>query len=160
MTDGMTIFQASSPEHMDTVRELFREYQQWLNEDTCFQDFDRELNALPGEYAPPSGRLYLACDNTLNKVAGCVALRSMGNGKCEMKRLYIRDFWRGKGLGRKLAELLLADAKMDGHSHMCLETFDKLTAAIALYTSLGFVQITSADRISSLNICYMEAKLS
>jgi len=136
----MQITQATSPEEMETARRLFEEYQAELGLSLCFQGFDQELAELPGKYAAPMGRLFLVLDN--GEIAGCVALRALGEGTCEMKRLYLRAQFRGKGLARKLAEHLINDARTIGYQRMRLDTLPgKMEAAITLYRSLGFREI-------------------
>ena len=125
---------------MDVVRALFREYQQELGVDLCFQGFDAELAGLPGDYAPPRGRLILATG--AGRVAGCVALRPLGDGACEMKRLYVRPSGRGHGLGRVLAQTLIAAARDLGYQRMLLDTTPSMTSAQDLYASLGFTRTT------------------
>src|SRR6266567_7209424 len=116
----MNFIQASSPEEIESARELFEEYAAWLQIDLCFQSFDKELAGLPGQYAPPDGRLLMAIED--DQLAGCVARRKIGEDTCEMKRLFLRSQFRGKGLGRKLAETIIAEARLIGYERMRLDT--------------------------------------
>jgi len=130
----------SAPDQLEAVREIFREYAQGLGVDLCFQQFDRELADLPGEYAPPRGALLLATVD--GEVAGCVALRPLDNADypnaAEMKRLYVRKAFRGFGLGRQLTEGILDAARQAGYASVLLDTLDDMEAARALYEDLGF----------------------
>src|ERR1700704_4396693 len=112
----MEIIPAQSADDIEEARALFKEYEAWLEIDLCFQNFERELAELPGKYAPPDGRLLIAVEN--EKVAGCVALRKTGEGICEIKRLFVRAQFRGKGLGRQLAEAIIREAKQIGYERM------------------------------------------
>jgi GNAT superfamily N-acetyltransferase len=121
------------------VRDLFLEYAKSLDFDLSFQDFDKELAELPGEYSEPDGRLFIAYES--GRPAGCVALRRIDVDVCEMKRLYVRPEFRGKGTGRLLAERVISEAKMVGYGKMRLDSVSSMTEAITLYRSLGFVEI-------------------
>ncbi len=121
------------------VRELFREYQVSIQTDLCFQDFEQELATLPGKYAPPRGRLYLAFID--GAVAGCGALRPFEGDRCEMKRLYVRPQFRARALGRMLAGKLIAEASRIGYREMFLDTLPAMGAAQELYRSLGFREV-------------------
>lgn len=127
--------------HLPEIKVLFREYEAFLNVDLCFQGFEQELAALPGEYAPPMGALFIAF--VRSQVAGCVALRPLGNSDCEMKRLFVRPDYKGLGLGRKLAHGIIEESKKIGYKRMKLDTLEFLEAAIHIYKSLGFRQIGS-----------------
>ncbi len=135
-----TIKQVESAEEIEQTRELFHEYVTWLGVNLCFQNYDKEVAELPGEYVPPTGRLYLATEN--GQVAGCIALRNLGQGICEMKRLYVRPQFRGQRLGRTLVDRIIDEARLMGYSRMRLDTLPgKMDAAIAMYRSLGFKDI-------------------
>jgi ribosomal protein S18 acetylase RimI-like enzyme len=133
----------ASPEELDTLREIFREYAQGLGIDLCFQHFDDELAGLPGDYAPPHGALLLATVD--GEVAGCCALRPLDNADypnaSEMKRLYVRKAFRGFGLGRQLVEATLDAARQGGYACVLLDTLNEMEAARALYVGLGFEEI-------------------
>ena len=134
---------ADSAEWLAPAREMLREYAGSLSVDLCFQNFDAELDGLPGDYAAPSGHLLLAfVDGAL---AGCGAFRALADvdyaNACEMKRLYVRPAFRRFGLGRLLAQALLDEARRAGHSVMLLDTLDDMESARGLYTTLGFEEI-------------------
>jgi len=136
----MKLIQAQSAEEIDRARKLFQEYAAGLGIDLCFQSFDKELAELPGVYVPPAGRLLIAIDQ--NQAAGCVALRRIADGVCEMKRLYVRPGFRGTGLGHTLAEAIILAAREIGYQRMRLDTLPgKMDRAIAMYRSLGFKEI-------------------
>jgi len=132
-----------SPALLDATREIFREYAQGLGVDLCFQNFDAELAALPGDYAAPQGCLLLAFVD--DELAGCGAFRPLADvdyaNACEMKRLYVRRAFRRFGLGRLVAQALIDQATQAGYSAMLLDTLDDMEAARGLYQVLGFVDI-------------------
>ena len=136
----MKLIQAQSTDEISCARELFKEYAANLEINLCFQNFDQELTKLPGEYVPPGGRLFLAVAG--EEAAGCVALRKIGVGVCEMKRLYVRPGFRGTGLGRTLAEKVIEAAREIGYRSMRLDTLPgKMDRAITMYRALGFKEI-------------------
>ncbi len=130
---------ARLPEDLPLVRSLFEEYAASLGFDLSFQDFSKEMQGLPGEYATPGGSLLIAREGDL--VLGCVALRPMGQGVCEMKRLFVRPGFRGGAVGRGLAQAVIAEATQKGYKRMRLDTVPAMVEAIALYRSLGFKPI-------------------
>lgn len=157
MIDEITIIDATEPERIQTVRNLFIEYQQWLNFSLCFQGFDKELVELPGKYAPPKGRIYTA--SVAEKIAGCIALRPMDEeGICEMKRLFVREEFRGKGIGKMLAERIIADAQQIGYRAMRLDTLQRMETARTLYAKLGFKIIPAYYNNPMDEVVYMELK--
>ena len=153
----VTIEPARSPHDVETVRELFREYERSLDVDLCFQGFEEELASLPGRYAPPEGRLLLARD--AEGVLGCVALRPLDDGLCEMKRLYLRPAARGKRVGRALVSRVIDEAREAGYRAIRLDTLPSMTEAIALYASLGFRRITPYYPSPVVGTVYMELAL-
>lgn len=134
------IIQAETAEQIEAVRLLFREYEAWLGVDLCFQSFEKELKNLPGKYAQPSGRLFLALST--EEAAGCIALREIRGTACEMKRLFVRPDFRGLKLGQMLIEKVIAEAKAIGYRRMLLDTLpDKMPKAVELYKFYGFRKI-------------------
>ena len=124
---------------LDDIRTLLREYEATLAFPLDFQQFDREVAELPGAYAPPRGALLLARQG--EAAAGCVAVRRIEPEICELKRLYVRPEARGTGLGRRLAEAALAEARRLGYRHIRLDTVPGMQAAQSLYEQMGFREI-------------------
>ena len=162
----LTLVQAATPKQIAQARELFLEYSDWLGFDLSFQNFQQELAQLPGAYAPPSGRLLLALDPIQEAErgrsipAGCVALRRISDEICEMKRLYLRSGFRGRGVGRKLAEAIIAEARSIGYKRMRLDTIQpKMQDALLLYRSLGFREIAPYRENPIPGAMYMELEL-
>jgi len=150
--------QAESPAQIAQARELFLEYAQSLGFSLCFQNFDRELANLPGDYAPPQGRLLLA--EYEGKLVGCVALHPLDPTICEMKRLYLRPQFRGKGLGRVLADRIIAEARHIGYHRMRLDTVGPVMKdAVAMYRKLGFQEIAPYCPNPMAGVVYMELQL-
>jgi len=139
VSSPLSFAQVESVAQADTARALFREYQQWLTIEICFQSFEAELSSLPMPYLPPRGALLLALE--ADEVAGCGAFRPLADGSCELKRMFLRPRFRGKGRGRRMATALIGRARAAGYPSMRLDTFPLMREAVALYQSLGFRQI-------------------
>jgi putative acetyltransferase len=159
---GLRFAQAESPTRIAQARELFLEYAQSLGFSLCFQNFDQELASLPGSYAPPRGRLLLA--EYEGQLAGCIALHQLdsevASEVCEMKRLYLRPQFRGKRLGRALAERIITEARQIGYKSMRLDTVEPVMRdAVAMYRRLGFVEIPPYCANPMTGALYMELKL-
>ena len=154
----LTLRQAESPAQITQARELFREYADSLGFSLCFQSFDQELARLPGDYAPPDGRLLIA--EYRGQLAGCVALHKLEPEICEMKRLYLRPQLRGRGVGRALAEAVIAEARLIGYRKMRLDTVEPVMPnAVAMYRRLGFVEIDPYRANPIAGALYMELGL-
>jgi putative acetyltransferase len=155
---NLMLSQAESPAQIAQARDLFLEYAQSLGFSLCFQNFDQELAGLPGDYAPPQGRLLLA--EYEGELAGCVALHKLEAGICEMKRLYLRPRFRGKGLGRALADRIIAEARAIGYQRMRLDTVEPvMTDAVAMYRKLGFKDVAPYRANPIAGAMYMELEL-
>src|SRR5579863_10462659 len=155
---AFSLSQAESVAQIAQARELFLEYAQSLGFSLCFQNFDKELANLPGDYAPPDGRLLLA--EYEGQPAGCIALRKLEPGICEMKRLYLRPQFRGKGLGRVLADRIIAEARQIGYQRMRLDTVEPVMKdAVAMYRKIGFREIEPYRPNPFAGALYMELLL-
>ncbi|MEP6789681.1 MAG: GNAT family N-acetyltransferase [Acidobacteriota bacterium] len=154
----LTIIRAETAEQIEATRSLFREYESSMGLDLCFQGFEAELAGLPGKYAAPDGRLFLAYSD--DELAGCIALRKLEEGICEMKRLFVRDGFRGKQLGVQLIERLIAEARDIGYSKMRLDTDPSIMGkAVKLYESHGFRQIEPYYENPYDGVIFMELTL-
>lgn len=135
-----TILDAEFPADLPDVVRLFRDYADWLGVDMGFQGFEEEIANLPGRYQPPGGALLLL-RNPQDLAVGTVAMRDLGNGQCELKRMYLDMTARGQGQGRALSEAIIARARAAGYRRMVLDTVDYMGAALKLYNRLGFQPI-------------------
>ncbi len=144
----------TDPGDLYQTRALFEEYHVELGVDLCFQGFQEELETLPGRYAPPSGALLMLLDG--DQIAGCGALRDLGDGIAEVKRMMVRPDFRGKGFGRAILLALLEKAKELGYTKVRLDTLRRLTAAINLYQAEGFTEIPPYNPNPEPDIVYLE----
>jgi len=136
----MNLIQAATEAEIQMARELFEEYAVGIGISLCFQNFDQELADLPGKYAAPDGRLLLAYSD--DRLAGCIALRKLDSSSCEMKRLFLRNDFRGQGLGRALVQAIIDEAKGIGYERIRLDTLPgRMDSAISLYRRFGFQEI-------------------
>ncbi|MCC0640510.1 GNAT family N-acetyltransferase [Clostridioides sp. ES-S-0048-02] len=144
-------------ENLENVKILFTEYSNSLNIDLCFQDFNNELKTLPGKYKKPSGSLILAFVD--ENLAGCVALKKLEDDVCELKRLYVRDKFRGLKIGKILLEEIVKEAKKIGYTYMRLDTLPSMKSAQGLYEKIGFYDINPYTYNPIEGARYMELKL-
>jgi ribosomal protein S18 acetylase RimI-like enzyme len=157
-TENIYIIHAENRKDVEIAKNLFIEYAHSLNFDLCFQDFDKELSEMPGNYAQPEGRLLLALVNGLP--AGCCALRKLEEGICEMKRLYVKPEFRNLKIGKLLAEKIIEEAKTIGYKKMRLDTVPSMERAISLYTLLGFKETIPYRYNPQPGVKYMELQLN
>jgi ribosomal protein S18 acetylase RimI-like enzyme len=148
-----TIDRPASPTEVEAVKQLFREYAAFLGEDLCFQGFDDEMARFPSTYD------FLLLARVNDTPAGAVGLKDLGEGVCEMKRLFTRDAYRGMGLGKRLSEQLMAEARAAGYRVMVLDTLERLTAARGIYARLGFVERAAYYKNPLPGVIYMEKRL-
>jgi putative acetyltransferase len=151
------IIPATRPSEVEQVKALVVEYVEGLGLDLGFQDIEAELREFPGEYAPPEGRLLLAVSG--EEAAGCVGLRPLEAGLCEMKRLYVRAGYRGHGVGAQLARAVITEARAQGYAAMRLDTLPSMKAAIGMYRELGFQPIEPYYRNPIEGALFFELKL-
>ena len=153
----LVIKQATSKKHINLTHELFIEYAKCLEFDLDFQDFKKELKKLPGDYAPPEGKILLAFYN--EELAGCVGLRKFKDDICEMKRLYVRPKFRKKSIGKTLSKEIIQKSKEIGYKYMRLDTLPSMEDAIKLYIALGFKEIPAYRYNPFENAKFFELKL-
>jgi GNAT superfamily N-acetyltransferase len=153
----LKILQAESPEQIDAAREIFIEYEKWLGVSLCFQGFEEELASLPGKYAPPKGRLFLAYFDS--ELAGCGAFRRFEDNVCEIKRIYVREQFRGHGIGREMLEKLIDEARSSAYDLMRLDSWiPRMQTAIAMYRKFGFYEIEPYNE-NPYEMIFMEKSL-
>jgi len=151
------IVEAASAEQLAIVGDLLVEYARSLNVSLCFENLDKEVAGLPGPYARPSGRLLLAAE--AGRIAGCGALKRVDDNVCEMKRLFLRPEFRGKGAGKAMTLRLLDEARSIGYKELRLDTLPSMKEAIALYRSLGFKEISPFRDLPAPGTLFMTISL-
>ena len=154
---NITIQKIASAEDLEEVKALFREYEKFLGVSLCFQNFEEELAKLPAKYAEPEGAIFLAKVNGVS--AGCAALWKLDEGVCEMKRLYVKPDFQGLGLGKKLTQIIIDEAKGKGYKKMKLDTLRRLESANHLYKSLQFIETTPYNYNPEGDVAYFEKDL-
>jgi ribosomal protein S18 acetylase RimI-like enzyme len=156
------VVDAESEQGLDHARRLFRsyliEFVASFAESILWQEFEAEIAGLPARYAPPSGCLVLAMEG--DTAAGCVAMRDLGDGTSEMKRLYVAPEFRGQGVGRLLVEEIIRRAGQAGYRRMVLDTVPEMAEAIALYRSFGFVETSPYWDCPVERTIYLEKSLA
>ena len=154
----LEIIHAKTEQEVQIAKMLFEEYAEWLGMDLEFQNFQEELDNMPGKYARPSGGLIIAKYD--GDIVGCAAVRKLEDGVCEMKRLFVRDQFRGKGIGKALAVRIIEDARKIGYKKMRLDTDgQKMFKAMAIYRTLGFKEIEAYYHNSYDGVVYLELEL-
>jgi putative acetyltransferase len=153
----LKIDQVETKEALMESKTLLVEYMDTIRNEVCFQNFDQELANLPGDYTPPDGRLLIARID--GSIAGCIALRKLEEGTCEMKRLYVRPQFRGLQVGRALADAIITEARKIGYARMRLDTLPSMKKAHALYQSIGFKEIPPYHPVSLEGVRFLELVL-
>jgi len=154
----LNIIEVKTPEQLDEIHKLFREYEAWLGFDLQFQDFEKEVSSLPGKYALPRGTILMALFD--ENVAGCIALRPINITICEMKRFFVRPQFRGKGIGKRLSELIVEKAREFGYKKMRLDTHNSFHTAIGIYKKLGFKETIPYYHNPMTDVSYWELNLT
>jgi N-acetylglutamate synthase-like GNAT family acetyltransferase len=151
------IYKKPEGDEIPQAKELILEYIKWLNLDLSFQHIDEELEDFPGKYQEPDGAFIIAKEN--NAVIGCIGIKKLDKTVCEMKRLFVNDKYKGKGIGKKLVELIIADAKAKQYEKMRLDTLDYMKTAISLYQKNGFYEIAPYYHNPDKGVVYLEREL-
>jgi ribosomal protein S18 acetylase RimI-like enzyme len=139
------------------AKKLIVEYIQWLNHDLSFQNIDDELNHFPEKYKEPEGTFFIAKEN--HKIIGCIGVKKLENKICEMKRLFVQDNYKGNGIGKKLVELIIAEAKAIHYEKIRLDTLDTMEAALSIYYKNNFYEIEPYYNNPADGVVYLEKVL-
>jgi ribosomal protein S18 acetylase RimI-like enzyme len=153
----MIVYKRLEQNEIAQARALILEYIKWLNHDLCFQNIDEELSRFPEKYDEPDGAFFIAKEN--DNIIGCAGLKKMDDKTCEMKRLFVNDKYRGKGLGKKLVEMIIEAAKSKNYEKMQLDTLNTMENALAIYYKAGFYEIEPYYNNPNNGVVYLEKKL-
>jgi ribosomal protein S18 acetylase RimI-like enzyme len=153
----LKIDRVETEEALMESKTLLVEYMDTIRNEVCFQNFDQEVANLPGDYTPPDGRLLIARID--GSIAGCIALRKLEEGTCEMKRLYVRPQFRGLQIGRALTEAVIAEAREIGYTRMRLDTLPSMKKAQAIYQDIGFKEIPPYHSYPIEGVKFLELEL-
>ena len=157
MKDNIVYKKLETEEEIYMAKELILEYIKWLNTDLSFQNIDDELNNFPQKYKSPNGEFIIAKEN--NNVIGCVAIKRLENKICEMKRLFVKDEYKRKGIGKKLVEKIIEESKMKNYEKMRLDTLNTMKAALDIYYENGFYEIEPYYNNPNSGVVYLEKVL-
>jgi N-acetylglutamate synthase-like GNAT family acetyltransferase len=151
------IYKKPEGDEIPKAKELILEYIEWLNLDLSFQSIDEEMKDFPGKYQEPDGAFIIAKEN--NNVIGCIGIKKLDKTICEMKRLFGNDKYKGKGIGKKLVGLIIADAQSKQYEKMRLDTLDYMKSALNLYQKNGFYEIAPYYHNPVKGVVYLEREL-
>jgi len=154
MDQGIVYKKIETDEETTGAKKLIIEYAQWLNLDLCFQGIDNELNNFPDKYKEPDGAFIIAKEN--DDIIGCVGFRKLEPKICEMKRLFVNDNNKGKGIGKKLVEIIIEEAKTKKYEKIRLDTINTMTAALSIYYKNGFYEIEPYYNNPNRGTVYLE----
>lgn len=154
MDDHIVYKKLETAEEIHLAKELILEYIKWLNTDLCFQHIDDELETFPEKYTSPNGEFIIAKEN--NRVIGCVAINELEHTICEMKRLFVKEEYKKRGIGEKLVEKIIEEAKKRNYKKMRLDTLNTMEAALSIYYKKGFYDIKPYYNNPSTGVIYLE----
>lgn len=157
-TDDVMITPARTAAEFAAAKALIRAYVDWLGEDLSYQNFDEEMTGFPAKYLPPDGEILLA--RAGGAIAGVVCLQPLAEDICEMKRMWTDPAFRGRGIGRRLAEAIIDAARARGYRFMRLDTLARLSSAVMLYESMGFRRIPAYYPNPADDAIYLEMDLT
>jgi N-acetylglutamate synthase-like GNAT family acetyltransferase len=157
MNKNIVYKKLETKEEIAGAKKLIEEYIQWLNQDLSFQNINDELDNFPEKYSEPEGAFFIAANNS--EITGCVGLKKIENGICEMKRLFVNDRYKGNGIGKKLVEIIIREARLKQYKTMRLDTLDTMEAALSIYYENDFYAIEPYYNNPADGVVYLEKML-